>query len=118
MSVGTATTGLLLAIFAQRRVLARTLILRAAGSSPLPLLSTQCDLDSEGKPDPKCMSVNSDKLLERLTEYDARRMTCKMHIAGEGSVRLALDVYEAVRQKNPDGPRHELAHFNAIHPGK
>ena len=84
----------------------------------LPPLSTQCDLDSEGKPDPKRMSVTYDKLLERVTEYDARRMTCKMHVAGEGSVRLALDVYEAVRQKNPDGPRHELAHFNAIHPGK
>ena len=86
--------------------------------APLPQLSTQCDLDNEGKPDSQRMSVNYDKLLERVTEYDARRMTCKMHVAGEGSVRLALDVYEAVRQKNPDGPRHELAHFNAIHPGK
>jgi predicted amidohydrolase YtcJ len=86
--------------------------------APLPPQSTQCDLDDQGKPDPERILVNYDKLLERLLKYDARHMTCKIHVAGEGSVRLALDAYEAVRKKNPDGPRHELAHCNAVHPGK
>ncbi|KAH6881730.1 hypothetical protein BKA58DRAFT_407147 [Alternaria rosae] len=43
-------------------------------------------------------------------------MTCKIHAAGEGSVRLALNAYEAVRKNNPNGSKHELAHCNAVHP--
>jgi predicted amidohydrolase YtcJ len=86
--------------------------------APLPPNPTQCDLDANGKADPERVLVDYGKLFDRISTYDARNMTCKIHVAGEGSVRLALDVYEAVRKRNPSGPKHELAHCNAVHPGK
>ncbi|KAH7184469.1 amidohydrolase family-domain-containing protein [Fusarium oxysporum] len=47
--------------------------------------------------------------------YDAKGYTCKVHAAGEGSARLALDILEQVRALNPNGPRHEVAHCNSVH---
>lgn len=86
--------------------------------APLPPQSTQCSLDEHGHPDAKRVLIAHDKLLEQLLRYDAKNMTCKIHAAGDGSMRLALDAYEAVRKQNPNGPRHEIAHCNAVHPGK
>ena len=41
----------------------------------------------------------------------------KVHTAGDGAVRLALDAIEAVRERNgPSGLRHELAHAGYIDP--
>ncbi|EXL70807.1 hypothetical protein FOPG_13427 [Fusarium oxysporum f. sp. conglutinans race 2 54008] len=56
-----------------------------------------------------------DTLLERIKLYDAKGYTCKVHAAGEGSARLALDILEQVRALNPNGPRHEVAHCNSVH---
>ncbi|KAJ4154505.1 hypothetical protein NW754_001453 [Fusarium falciforme] len=57
--------------------------------------------------------------LEKLLEaFDAKGMTCKLHATGEGSVRVALNAIEKVRRRNPEGPRHEIAHCNAVHNGK
>jgi hypothetical protein len=42
----------------------------------------------------------------------------KMHVAGEDSVRQALNIYERVRRGNHNGPRHEIVYFNAIHKGQ
>lgn len=86
--------------------------------APLPPEFTQCDLDAEGRPDPKNLVIGWDTLQEAITKFDKRGMTCKLHAAGEGSARGALDVLEKVRQGNPDGPRHELAHCSAVHDGK
>lgn len=85
--------------------------------APLPPEFTQCDLDAEGRPDPKNLVIGWDMLLEAITKFDKRGMTCKLHTAGEGSARGALDVLEKVRQGNPNGPRHELAHCSAVHDG-
>ncbi|KAL4942433.1 hypothetical protein BDV06DRAFT_211861 [Aspergillus oleicola] len=51
-----------------------------------------------------------------LNENGQTGMTCKIHATGEGSVRMALNVLEKVRRMNKDGPRHEIAHCNAVHP--
>ena len=58
------------------------------------------------------------ELLQRdLQALDAAGFTVKIHTAGDGSVRLALDAIEAVRKSNgPSGLRHELAHAGYIHP--
>lgn len=85
--------------------------------APLPPEYTQCDLDADGRPEPKNLVIGWDTLLEAITKFDKRGMTCKLHAAGEGSARGALDVIEKVRQGNPDGPRHELAHCSAVHDG-
>jgi predicted amidohydrolase YtcJ len=86
--------------------------------APLPPLFTQCDLDGEGKPESKNMVVDWDFLLDAVAKYDRRGMTCKLHVAGEGAARGALEVLEKVREGNPKGPMHELAHCSAVHPGK
>lgn len=86
--------------------------------SPIEPGSTHCQLDEHGHPDQKFLFLDNDTLLTKVKRYDARGMTIKMHAAGEGSVRQALDVYQAVRELNPNGPRHEIAHSNAIHNGQ
>lgn len=86
--------------------------------APLPPIHTQCDLDENGKPDEGRLSLSFDELLQYLVKYDAKGMTCKVHVAGEGSVRRTLEVMEELRKRNPNGPRHELAHCNAVHPGQ
>ncbi|MEP1470880.1 MAG: amidohydrolase [Halieaceae bacterium] len=52
-----------------------------------------------------------------LTALDAAGFTVKVHTAGDGSVRLALDAIEAVRKQNgASGLRHELGHAGYIDP--
>lgn len=86
--------------------------------SPIEPGSTHCALDEHGFPNQKMLFHDNETLVNMVSRYDTRGMTCKMHAAGEGSVRQALDVYQAVRERNPNGPRHEIAHSNAIHSGK
>lgn len=68
-------------------------------------------------------ATRGDSLIEEsvlaadLIELDKRGYTAKMHAAGDGSVRLALDAIERVRKANgPSGLRHEIAHAGYIHP--
>ncbi|XRM48201.1 hypothetical protein ABZX51_011135 [Aspergillus tubingensis] len=83
--------------------------------APLPPEFTQADLDANGQPIPTHLALDKDFLYKAVKNYDGRGMTCKLHTAGEGSARLALDVIAKVREGNPAGPRHELAHCNAVH---
>ena len=44
-------------------------------------------------------------------------MKVKMHVAGDGAARAALDAIEAARRANPDSQiRHELGHTNLVTP--
>lgn len=81
---------------------------------PLPPAFTHCELDSHGAPDEK--KILADDLEEAVLKYDRRGMTVKVHCTGRGSTRLALDAFEKARRQNPNGPRHEIAHCNSIHP--
>ncbi|RAK95810.1 amidohydrolase [Aspergillus ibericus CBS 121593] len=83
--------------------------------APLPPEFTQADLDANGRPIPTHLALDAEFLFEAVKKYDSRGMTCKLHVAGEGSARQALDVIARVRARNPAGPRHELAHCNAVH---
>jgi predicted amidohydrolase YtcJ len=61
--------------------------------------------------------VAPDALTQDLIELDKRGFTAKMHAAGDGSVRAALDAIEQVRRENgSSGMRHEIAHAGYIHP--
>lgn len=87
--------------------------------APIPPHQTHCGLDHEGIPEESKLLIKRDVLLDAITKYDARGMTCKIHCAGNGSARRALDVIEEVRRRNghENGARHELAHCNSIHKG-
>ncbi|KAF5564676.1 hypothetical protein FNAPI_2040 [Fusarium napiforme] len=77
--------------------------------APIPPHFTQCDIGPDGHPNEDKL-LRFEELLEALIKHDAKGFTCKIHCAGDGSVRRALDVLERVRQSNPSGPVHELAH--------
>jgi len=56
-------------------------------------------------------------LNEVLSQLDQAGFTVKIHTAGDGSVRMALDAITAVRQENGNsGLAHRLAHAGYIHP--
>ena len=84
--------------------------------SPLPPHMTQADLDAHGNTDETNILVAEDQLTEVLSRFDAAGLSVKIHCAGAGSVRAALDAFEAVRQSNGrHGPAHEIAHCPFIH---
>ncbi|MGY1813371.1 amidohydrolase [Blastococcus sp. SYSU D00820] len=84
--------------------------------APLPPHMTQADIAPDGSVDPSRLLVPADELAETLRRFDAEGCQVKVHTAGEGAVRAALDAFEAVREANgSDGPRHELAHTAFIH---
>ena len=59
--------------------------------------------------------LTSERLAELVTDLDKRGISVKMHVAGDGSVRMALDAIAAARRANgPDGPIHTLAHAGYI----
>ncbi|KAL2830131.1 amidohydrolase 3 [Aspergillus pseudoustus] len=87
-----------------------------ADGAPIPPTLTQADLDDQGRTIEKHLVVGSEQLERLVRLYDSRGKTCKVHAAGQGSVRMVLNVFEKVRTANPNGPRHEIAHCNSVHP--
>ncbi|KAJ4154462.1 hypothetical protein NW754_001411 [Fusarium falciforme] len=83
--------------------------------APLPPNFTHCSLKEDGQPD-DFLLINWEDLFNNFRKYDSRGFTIKVHAAGDGSARRVLDVIEEVRKLNPNGPRHEIAHCNCIHP--
>jgi predicted amidohydrolase YtcJ len=52
-----------------------------------------------------------------ITELDKRDISVKVHVAADGSTRMAIDAIEAARKKNgKGGPIHTLAHAGYIAP--
>ena len=56
-----------------------------------------------------------DDIFDHVKECDAKGFTVKIHCTGHGATRRALDAFAAVRETNPDGPKHEIAHCNGVH---
>lgn len=63
------------------------------------------------------LHFNRADLTNMLTALDSAGYTVKVHTAGDGAVRVALDALEQVRKVNgQSGLRHELAHAGYIAP--
>lgn len=61
--------------------------------------------------------IKPDALVQDVVELDRNGFTVKIHTAGDGAVRIALDAIAKVREVNGDsGLRHELAHAGYIDP--
>ncbi|MET3473225.1 putative amidohydrolase YtcJ [Novosphingobium sp. 1529] len=59
--------------------------------------------------------MSAERLAQLVTALDARGISVKMHVAGDGSVRMALDAIAAARKANgAGGPIHTLAHAGYI----
>jgi predicted amidohydrolase YtcJ len=77
---------------------------------------TEADLDPithTAKPDH--LAINPDQLNAAVPRFDAAGLRVKMHVAGAGAARVALNAIEATRKANPRSTlRHQLAHNNLI----
>ncbi|MCZ6827981.1 MAG: amidohydrolase [Gammaproteobacteria bacterium] len=63
------------------------------------------------------LMVAPEVLAEDIAALDRNGFTVKIHTAGDGAVRVALDAIEQVRSRNGrSGLRHQLAHAGYIHP--
>lgn len=63
------------------------------------------------------MHLTAEQLTTDLIELDKRGFTVKIHTAGDGAVRVALDAIAAAREANGNsGLQHELAHAGYIDP--
>ena len=85
--------------------------------APLPPYFSEAGIDSEtGEPDYRNLLVKSEALALKLEEWRAAKIKAKIHVAGAGSVRVALDAIERVYgdRSTVDEPRPELAHNNLI----
>ena len=78
--------------------------------APLPPHFTQANLTAEDEPDWDSVLLTHRKITDTIAKYDALGLTVKIHCAGQGSLRAALDAIEEVRTRNGDGVRHEIAH--------
>ncbi|AMM30783.1 Hydrolase [Sinomonas atrocyanea] len=82
--------------------------------APLPPHFTEAGM-TDGEVDQHKILVPNDELLAALLRFDREGLQIKIHCAGTGSVRVALDAFSEVRRINgPDGPAHEIAHCTYI----
>lgn len=52
-----------------------------------------------------------------VLELDRRGMQAHVHVIGDRAARIALDAFAAARAANgPDGPMHQMAHLQLVHP--
>lgn len=85
--------------------------------APLPPHFTQSDLKPDGEIDHGKIQIPFEDLVEMLTRLDREGTTLKIHCAGMGAVRHALNAIAEMRRVNGDGgPVHEIAHAGFIHP--
>ncbi|GAA1125075.1 amidohydrolase [Citricoccus alkalitolerans] len=83
--------------------------------APLPPHATQAGLTEQNTVDESSILVARGELIDALTGFDTQGLTVKIHCAGEGAIRTALDAIAAVRERNgTDGPVHEVAHAGFI----
>ena len=75
---------------------------------------TQNDLEEPAR---GYLLVDANTLKQDMINLDKAGFTVKLHTAGDGAVRVALDAIEAARKANgPSGLRHQLGHAGFIDP--
>ena len=85
--------------------------------SPTPPYFTQADIDDRGQVELSRILIPPDKLNQMVARFDKAGIKVKMHVAGAGAARVALDAIEVARKANPQSSiRHELGHTNLITP--
>ncbi len=85
--------------------------------SPTPPYFTQSDVDADGKVEQSRILIPPDQLNTMVTRLDQAGIKVKMHVAGAGAARVALDAIAVARKANPRSIiLHELGHTNLITP--
>ena len=82
---------------------------------PIEPYLTHATVCCDGSVDRTHLLVPQDEMNEAIARFDKAGLTVKIHCAGDGAVRSALDAFEHVRTVNgPGGPHHELAHCGKV----
>lgn len=86
--------------------------------APLPPYFSEARLDAEsGRPDEKNLLVDEDTLVELLERWRVQGIKPKLHVAGAGAARVALNAIErAYGLGGDEAPPPDLAHANLIDP--
>ncbi|MET3473188.1 putative amidohydrolase YtcJ [Novosphingobium sp. 1529] len=84
--------------------------------APLPPHFTEAPL-VDGQIDPSRIQISEEDLTAALVRYDREGVLLKMHCAGEGAIRTALNAIEKLRKTDGASMRpQEIAHCTFIHP--
>jgi predicted amidohydrolase YtcJ len=84
--------------------------------APLPPNLTHSDLDDSNRVESDKLLISQDDLNREIALFDRQDLVVKMHVAGKGAARTALNALEYTRRLNGDGgPLHELSHAGFIH---
>jgi len=84
--------------------------------APLPPNLTHSDLDDANRVDSDKLLITQKELNQVIASLDKQGFVVKMHVAGKGAARTALNALEYTRKANGDGgPLHELSHAGFIH---
>ena len=84
--------------------------------TPFPpfLTDVRADVETE-EVDPTNLLNSAEKIKDMLVEMDQKGIKVKLHVAGSGSARVALDAIAAARKANPDSKIiHDLAHSHTM----
>ena len=85
--------------------------------APTPPYFTQADVLPDGAIEFDRVLFPADVLNDAVIRFDRMGLKIKLHVAGDGSARAALDAVEAARNANPgSSTRHELGHTNLVTP--
>lgn len=84
--------------------------------APLPPNFTHADLDDSNLVVTDKLLISQKALNQALASLDKQGLTVKMHVAGMGAARTAINALEHTRKVNGDsGLRHELSHTGFVH---
>ncbi|MFV0434603.1 MAG: amidohydrolase [Leucobacter sp.] len=82
--------------------------------APLPPVPTHAALQPDDTVDETWLLVQEDELCEMVKKFDRDGRTVKIHCAGDGAVRIALNAVARVREENGPGQPHEIAHAGFV----
>ncbi|WP_166848003.1 amidohydrolase [Isoptericola sp. BMS4] len=82
--------------------------------APLPPVPTHAPISADGEVEDEWLLVQEQELFDVVRRFDADGRTVKVHCAGAGAVRVALDAVERVRAVNGPGRPHEIAHAGFV----
>ncbi len=83
--------------------------------SPTPPYFTQADVLADEDIEYERVLFPPDVLNDAVVRFDRMGLKIKLHVAGDGAARAALDAVAAARTANPGSvTRHELGHTNLV----
>ncbi|CBX90124.1 hypothetical protein IAQ61_001585 [Plenodomus lingam] len=82
--------------------------------APFSIKNTMSSLDAQGNIDTSTLLEPA--IADKLEKWDSAGMSCKIHCLGDSAARHTLNTIAEIRENNPAGPQHEIAHCVSVQP--